>query len=48
MSYSLNSLQGGYIVDHKGTAIGDTKGDARSLDLIWLLKEVFMPQIYFR
>ena len=32
MSYSLNSLKGGYIGDYIGTTIGVIKGDTRSLD----------------
>ena len=32
MSYSLNSLKGGYIGDYMGTTIGVIKGDTRSLD----------------
>ena len=32
MSYSLNSLKGGYIGDYTGTTLGDSKGDTRSLD----------------
>ena len=32
MSYSLNSLKGGYIGDCIGTTIGVIKGDTRSLD----------------
>ena len=32
MSYSLNSLMGGYIGDYIGTTIGVIKGDTRSLD----------------
>ena len=32
MSYSLNSLKGGYIGDHIGTIKGDIKEDTRSLD----------------
>ena len=31
MSYSLNSLKGGYIGDYVGTTIGVIKGDTRSL-----------------
>ena len=31
VSYSLNSLKGGYIGDYKGTSIGLIKGDTRSL-----------------
>ena len=30
--YSLNSLQGGYIWDHRGSIIAVIKGDTRSLD----------------
>ena len=48
MSYSLNSLKGGYIGDYIGTTIGGTKGDTRSLDngsydpprLTWKLESV--------
>ena len=32
MSYSLNSLKGGYIGDYIGTTVGVIKGDTRSLD----------------
>ena len=32
MSYSLNSLNGGYIGDNRGTTTGHIKGDTRSLD----------------
>ena len=32
MSYSLNSLKGGYIGDYIGTTMGVIKGDTRSLD----------------
>ena len=32
MSYSLNSLKGGYIGDYIGTTIGDIKGDTKSLE----------------
>ena len=32
MSYSLNSLKGGYIGDYIGTTVVVTKGDTRSLD----------------
>ena len=32
MSYSLNSLKGGYIGIKWGSIIGDIKGDTRSLD----------------
>ena len=32
MSYSLNSLQGGYIGDYVGTTIGVITGDTWSLD----------------
>ena len=32
MSYSLNSLKGGYIGEYIGTNIGGIKGDTRSLD----------------
>ena len=32
MSYSLNSLKGGYIGDYIGTTIGGIRGDTRSLD----------------
>ena len=32
MSYSLNSLKGGYVGDYIGTILGVIKGDARSLD----------------
>ena len=32
MSYSLNTLKGGYIGDCIGSIIGVIKGDARSLD----------------
>ena len=32
VSYSLNSLKGGYIGDYIGTTIGLIKGDTRSLD----------------
>ena len=32
MSYSLNSLKGGYIGGYLGTTIGDIKGETRSLD----------------
>ena len=33
MSYSLNSLKGGYIGDYIGEYYRDYKGDTRSLDL---------------
>ena len=32
MSYSLNSLKGGYIGDYIGTTIGVIKKDTRNLD----------------
>ena len=32
MSYSLNSLKGGYIGHYIGITLGDIKGDTRSLD----------------
>ena len=32
MSYSLNSLKGGYIGDYIGDYYRDIKGDARSVD----------------
>ena len=32
LSYSLNSLKGGYIGIYIGTTIGDIRGDTRSLD----------------
>ena len=32
MSYSLNSLKGGYIRDYIGDYYRDIKGDTRSLD----------------
>ena len=32
VSYSLNSLKGGYIRDYIGATIGVIKGDTRSLD----------------
>ena len=32
MSYSLNSLKGGFIGDYRGNIIGAIKGDTRSLD----------------
>ena len=32
MSYSLNSLKGGYIGDYIGSTIGVIKGDTMSLD----------------
>ena len=32
MSYSLNSIKGGYTGDYMGTTIGVVKGDTRSSD----------------
>ena len=46
MSYSLNSLKGGYIKDYIGTTIGVIKGDTRSLEngshdfSFWRLRDV--------